>query len=83
MSGKNRGVIILFLEHTDLLRVLNAAKLKRKIVWHEQSLFISQDVDKITADRRKTFLDLRLQLRMINARYGLDASQSFESYLQR
>ena len=70
MSGKTRGVIILFLEHTDLLKVLEAVKSKKRIVWHDQALFFTQDVAKVTADRRKKFLGLRPQLRLLNARFG-------------
>ena len=70
-STKPRGIIMLFLEFTDLLRVLNAAREKRHLVWSGQRLFISQDLSNATNARRKEFLALRPQMRQMNIRYGI------------
>lgn len=66
-----RGIILYFLEYTDLLKVLAASKKLSRIVWSGHTLYFSQDYAKATADRRKAFLQLRPQLRDLGARYGL------------
>lgn len=69
--SKACGVILLFLQFTDLLQVLNAAKIKKQLSWSKARLFLSQDVPTVTAKRRKEFLELRPGLCTLGARYGL------------
>lgn len=59
---------MLFLEFTDLMRVLQAARVKRRLVWSGHTIFISQDISNA---RRKEFLALRPQMRQLNIRYGI------------
>lgn len=70
-ASRPRGVILYFLEYTDLLKVLAASKKFPRIIWSGHTLFFSQDYAKATADRRREFLQMRPQLRDLGARYGL------------
>lgn len=70
-SQRPRGVILYFLEYTDLLKVLSAVKLIQRVTWSGSTLFFAQDYAKATANRRKAFLSMRQDLRSLGARYGL------------
>lgn len=70
-GSRPRGIIVLFLEYTQLMTVLSAAKLRKQMLWSGQKVFFSQDVARATAARRKEFLSFRPALRLMNARYGL------------
>lgn len=47
-SNKPRGIIMLFLEFTELMQVLRAVRLKRRLVWSGHNIYISQDVSNAT-----------------------------------
>ena len=51
-STRPRGIIMLFLEFTDLLRVLKAAREKHHLNWSGHKIFISQDLSNATNARR-------------------------------
>lgn len=70
-SPRPRGVILYFLEYTDLLKVLSAARSAQRVTWSGHTLFFAQDYAKATANRRKAFLNMRPELRALGARYGL------------
>lgn len=68
-SPRPRGVILYFLEYTDLLKVLSAARLAQKVTWSGRTLYFAQDYAK--ANRQKAFLSMRADLRALGAHYGL------------
>ncbi|KAJ1203611.1 hypothetical protein NDU88_007395 [Pleurodeles waltl] len=70
-SDKPRPIIACFLRNEQARQVLSAAKTQGPVSLDDHEIRVAPDFSRLTNEKRKAFLGLRLQLRNLDIKYGL------------
>ncbi|KAJ1184510.1 hypothetical protein NDU88_001316 [Pleurodeles waltl] len=70
-TNKPRPIIACFLRHEQARQVISIAKARQPISLDGHEIRVAADFSRLTNDRRRAFLALRLQLRSLDIQYGL------------
>ncbi|KAJ1128533.1 hypothetical protein NDU88_006911 [Pleurodeles waltl] len=70
-ANKPRPIIACFLRHEQARQVISAAKTQGPVSLEGHEIRVAADFSRLTNEKRRAFLALRLQLRTMDIKYGL------------